>query len=115
MIEFQLTDSQLSWQRRAREFALRELVPRRGDLDRHNDFQRDLYEKAFAEGFLAISMPRDVGGMGQPFLDTLVAVEEIAYGDLGFATSMFVQWLAMGTVLDFGTDEQRQRWIAPMT
>lgn len=115
VIDFGLTDTQLEWQRRAREFAFRELIPRRGELDRPNEFPRELYQKAFDEGFLRISMPRDVGGDGLPFLDTLVAVEEVAYGDLGFATSLFVQWLAMGTLLGFGTDEQRQRWIAPMT
>ena len=115
VIDFGLTDTQLAWQRRAREFTFRELVPRRTELDGYNEFPRELYRKAFDEGFLKISMPTDVGGDGLPFLDTLIAVEEVSYGDLGFATSLFVQWLAMGAVLVFGNQEQRQRWIAPMT
>ena len=115
MIGFELSEEQLALQARAREFALAELVPRRAELDEHNRFPEELHARAFEQGFLRLSLPREVGGEGRPYLDTLLAVEEIAYGDLGFATSHFVQWLSIGALLGHGTPEQQSRWLGALT
>ena len=114
MIGFELTDEQLAVQARAREFALAELVPRRLELDQHNQFPQELYRRAFDQGFLRLSMPREVGGDGRPYLDTILAIEELGYGDLGFGTSLFVQWLNIGALVHHGTPEQRARWLRPL-
>jgi alkylation response protein AidB-like acyl-CoA dehydrogenase len=45
----------------------------------------------------------------------VLAVEEVAYGDVGVATSTFLLELAAGPLMHFGTPEQKRRWLQPLT
>ncbi|MBS1963043.1 MAG: acyl-CoA/acyl-ACP dehydrogenase [Bdellovibrionales bacterium] len=114
MVDFSLTDEQLRWRSRAREFAAKHILPRT-DLDTHGHFPRDLYEQAFREGFVTAAIPKEYGGGGKSLFDLVLAAEEFAYGDLGVATSTFLMLLATRAILGFGTDEQKERFIRPLT
>ena len=57
MIDFSLTDAQRELQRTARTFAEREILPRIHELDATATYDRSLYEKMGAEGFLGLPIP----------------------------------------------------------
>lgn len=114
MIDFKLAPESLAWKDQVKHFVKTNVLSRT-DLDLHGHFPMDLYQKAFEAGIMTTSIPAMYGGQGKSFLDTLLAVEECAYGDLGFTTSAFVNRLALGPLLLFGTEEQKQKWLTPLT
>jgi alkylation response protein AidB-like acyl-CoA dehydrogenase len=67
----------------------------------------------FDHGFAGPSWPREFGGMDLPFGRQVIYQEELARarvpGPLGTGLG-----IAAPTIIKFGTQEQKQRWLAPM-
>ncbi len=86
-MDFQLTEKQLEIKRDAHEFAEKEIRPAARELDRKTNpidcFPAELLKKA--RRFRLATMPKEIGGSGLGWLDTVVQQQEIAWGDLGFA------------------------------
>ncbi len=114
MSDFTLTAREREWRDAARAFVKAEVLSRT-DLDQHGVFPRDLYQRAFEAGFVTAMIPQAWGGGGRTHLELVLAAEEFGYGDLGVATSTFLLTLATGGVLHFGTDDQKERWVRPLT
>jgi acyl-CoA dehydrogenase len=108
------SDSESAIIESARAFVRAEIAPRRGELDREGHFPLEIFERAHRAGFLTAWLPEDLGGEGLELQAMSVLAEEIAYGDAGVATSMFVAFLASCPVLSFGTEEQKNRWLRPL-
>lgn len=113
-MDFSLSAESLAWKETVRNFVAAEILPRT-DLDQHGHFPLDLYQKAFDLGIIPSLIPKAYGGLGRSFLDNILAAEECAYGDLGFTTSTFVSRLTLGPLIGFGTEEQKMKWLKPMT
>jgi len=114
MVDFNLTNIEKEWQNKARRFVKERIIPR-ADLDTHHHFPWDLYHDAFNEGFVTAMLPQHLGGGGRSPFEMILAAEEFGYGDLGIATSTFLFNLSTASLLQFGTDEQKERWIRPLT
>ena len=114
MIDFALGETSLRAREAARRFCADHILPR-DDLDRHGHFPWDLYERAFAGGFITALIDAEYGGGGASTFDTLLMAEEFAYGDLGVATSTFLMKLSIGALIHFGTSDQKERWLRPLT
>jgi acyl-CoA dehydrogenase len=114
VVDFTLTPREAEWRAKARAFVREHVLPRT-DLDTHGEFPRDLYQKAFDAGFVTAMLPADLGGGGRTPMELVLSAEEFGYGDLGVATSTFLLGLAAGGVLHFGTAEQKERWVRPLT
>jgi acyl-CoA dehydrogenase len=86
---FGLTAEQLELQTEARRFAVEELRPRAAAMEWEPEAGRrvawDLVEEASRRGWRTIGLAREDGGGGASALDLCVLVEELAYGDMGFA------------------------------
>lgn len=100
------------WRQRARDFARTHLSDVR--LDVHEP-PLSVYQAAFEAGLCTAILPKDIGGGGAALLDLAGAAEEVAYADLGVATSIFVVTLGTGPLVLFGTEEQRQKWLPRLT
>ncbi len=59
--------------------------------------------------------PEAYGGAGMGTFAWVLAAEEIAAADMGLAVSLSVHMLSQLCLLSFGTDEQKQRFLPPMT
>jgi len=81
---------------------------------RELDAQRaypDAFAKAFAEArYLAALIPPEYGGLGLGLGDTSVIVEEINLAG-GNAGTAHAQLYTMGTLLRWGSDEQKRAWL----
>ncbi|GAC1584629.1 MAG: acyl-CoA dehydrogenase family protein [Candidatus Velthaea sp.] len=74
----------------------------------------EAFVRAFTDaGYLAALVPEQYGGMGLGIADASVIVEEInrAGGNAGTAHA---QMYIMGTLLHFGSDQQKQKWLPPI-
>jgi alkylation response protein AidB-like acyl-CoA dehydrogenase len=110
-----LTEQQQQIVALAREFAASEIAPHAARWDRESMFDRGVAEKLGALGFLGMMIPEEWDGLGLDTLTYLMALEEIAVADASTAVLMSVHnSLPTQMLLNFGTDEQRERFLRPM-
>jgi alkylation response protein AidB-like acyl-CoA dehydrogenase len=86
---FGLAPDLVALQAEVRAFAVQQLRPRALALewlpDPRDRVAWDLVEKASARGWRTFGLPADEGGSGASALALCVLVEELSYGDMGFA------------------------------
>jgi len=64
--------------RQVRRFAAEQIAPRAQEIDRSNEFPRDLWPALGAQGLLGITVPERYGGSALGYLAHVVAMEEIS-------------------------------------
>jgi acyl-CoA dehydrogenase len=115
LIDFSLTTDQQKLQKKAREFAIDEIIPVSRKYDESGEFPFELYEKAFTEGLLDITIPQEYGGHGLGILDSCLLVEETAAADPGITTSLFCNSLGQEPIILGGTHEQKEKFLRPFS
>ncbi len=113
MIGFDLTSEQKMLQEKARRFAGENILPVAARHDKEGTFPLDVITQAYAEGFLTPLIPKEYGGQGWGVLDTCITGEELAAADMGIYVSIFVSTLALHPIIQFGTEEQKRRFLKP--
>ncbi|MBI1907753.1 MAG: acyl-CoA dehydrogenase family protein [Rhodocyclales bacterium] len=92
-----------------RRYVERELGPHMDGWRRQGYIPRETW-RAFGElGFLLPELPEQYGGSGVSLAYQLVVQDELARGEVSADTA--VHTIAAHYILDFGTDEQKQRWL----
>ena len=109
MIDFSLTEDQLALQKKAREFAIREVLPVARKYDEAEEFPIDVIKAAYDEGLLNLGIPKKYGGAGCGLLDSCIVVEEISSACPGIATSVFDNNLGAEPIVIGGNEEQKER------
>ena len=61
-----------------RRFAAEQIAPRAQQIDRSNEFPRDLWPALGAQGLLGITVPERFGGAGLGYLAHVIVMEEIS-------------------------------------
>jgi len=70
-----------------RRFAAGQIAPRADEIDRTNEFPRDLWPELGSQGLLGITVPERFGGAGLGYLAHVIVMEEIsrASGSVGLS------------------------------
>jgi isovaleryl-CoA dehydrogenase len=76
--DFGLGESIDLLRRAVREFAQERIAPRADEIDRSNQFPRDLWPQLGELGLLGITVEEEFGGSGLGYLEHVVAMEEIS-------------------------------------
>ena len=112
---FTLTDEHKMIQREARRFAQEEIAPIAAEFDETGDFPSETIKKMGEMGFMGIEIPEEYGGAGMDTLSYVLALEEICKVDASHGTIMSVNnSLYCFGILKFGTEEQKQSFMAPV-
>jgi butyryl-CoA dehydrogenase len=108
---FELSPEHETFGKVIREFALAEIGPHAAQWDRDHHFPVDVVKKMGELGLFGLTAPEEYGGSGD-FTSLCVAIEEIGRVDqsLGITLEAAVG-LGINPILNFGTGEQRQRWL----
>lgn len=114
MLDFNLTEEQLALQQKAREFAIREILPVARKYDEAEEFPLDVLKKAHAEGLLNLGIPKKYGGPGYGLIDACIVVEEASAACPGIATSLFDNNLGAEPIVIGGNEEQKQRILGEL-
>src|SRR5262249_46226284 len=116
-MNFELTELQRETQRLAREFAQRELLPHARKRDEEHRFPKEAVQKLAELALLGGAGARAWGGGGGAGLDNVayaLAIEELSRGDASVGVIASVNnSLYCDPVLKFGTDAQKQEFLAP--
>src|SRR3954447_20217966 len=114
-MDFALTDEQQQLVALARDFARREIAPQVADYDREERFPIELVKQAAGLGLMGGVVPEEYRGAGLDHKTYALIVEEIARvcHIVGVAMTM-PSGLVGSSIQVFGTEEQKQRYLAPL-
>lgn len=106
---FEIGTSRKELQLRARAFAEAELPRRAAEVDASQEYPWDIVEKLTKAGFLGMTIPREYGGQGLGYLETVVVVEEMAK-KCGVTARIVIEanMGAIGAIGAYGSDEQKK-------
>jgi alkylation response protein AidB-like acyl-CoA dehydrogenase len=114
-MDFRLTEEQQMIQAAAREFAQSEIAPVARHFDETGEFPAETIAKAGQLGFMGIEVPEEYGGTGSDAISYALVIEEISAADAAHGTIVSVNNSLYGTaLLDFGTEEQKRRFLTPV-
>jgi acyl-CoA dehydrogenase len=97
-------------------FVAAEIAPHVDEWEAAREFPRELFGRCAGLGFLGLKFPERYGGQGGSHLHDAVWVEELARfgGSGGVAAGLNAHTsIAMPPIFNFGTEEQKQRWLVP--
>ena len=109
------TEAHEAFRVHAREFVLEELRPHAGEWEEAGWFPNDVFARMGELGLLGLKYPREYGGRGGDHLDDAVLSEELSRCGSGGVAAGIGAHVSIATppVWRFGTEEQRQRFLAP--
>lgn len=111
-MDFQLSPEQEAWVDAADRLAREEFAPKAARWDRNAEYPRENVERLREEGYLGMTVPEAFGGPERPLIDVVLAIEQIAkYCGVTGRVVVDSNVGALGAVMAYGTDEQRQ-WLA---
>jgi alkylation response protein AidB-like acyl-CoA dehydrogenase len=94
-----------------REFVDREVRPVARDLEHANEFPHDLVERMKQLGIFGLVIPEPYGGSPVSTACFAAVTAELARGWMSLAGAMGPHSVVASLLRDFGTDEQRKRWL----
>ncbi|MFX1240273.1 MAG: acyl-CoA dehydrogenase family protein [Promethearchaeota archaeon] len=113
-MNFMLTEEEKLLQIKAREFAIREVLPVARKYDESEEFPLPVIKKAWEQGLLNSEVPKEYGGPGLSLLSSCIVVEEISSACPGIATSIFDNNLGAEPIIIGGNEEQKQRILGEL-
>ena len=98
-----------------REYVEREIVPRAADWE-NGGVPREVLDDMGKLGFFGLRIPEEHGGLGMGSLASVVFAEELGRSTFGgFTITVLVHTdLATPYLTNFGSEEQKARWLASM-
>ena len=114
-VSFALAEEQKALRALAREFAEKEIRPRAAAYDEQSTHPEDVIAQAHELGLMNAHLPEEYGGLGLSSFDGMLIGEELSWGCSGIAVSIVANTLGAGPVLIAGSDEQKRRWLTPLT
>jgi len=112
MYSFEPSEEQKMLVEATLKFALKDIREAAHEADKTGHLPEVIIDKGWEIGLLQASIPEKYGGFGDRSAMTMVlAVEELAYGDLAAAMSILAPGLFALPVLLVGSEEQKQTYL----
>ncbi|MGH7125829.1 MAG: acyl-CoA dehydrogenase family protein, partial [Stellaceae bacterium] len=93
-----------------RGFTADEIAPIAAEVDRSNEFPRQLWPKLGALGLHGITVEEEWGGLGLGYLEHVVAMEEVSRASASIGLSYGAHSnLCINQIRRWGTPEQKHR------
>ncbi|MEZ7236270.1 acyl-CoA dehydrogenase family protein [Rhodococcus sp. GXMU-t2271] len=95
-----------------RDFIAREVLPQHEEWDGLGRPPREFFHRLGELGILGIQVPEEFGGGGESsFKYNAIVFEEVARAGVSFGSYTVHSCLILPYLLEYGTDEQRKRWL----
>ncbi len=117
MVSFDLSDEQKLVQETVASFAADRIEPIMRESDESQKVSLDIIAKGWELGLLGGSIPEAYEGFGEEIsaLTGVIAMEELAWGDLSTALYLMTPTALALAVLDQGTEEQKKEILPAFT
>lgn len=114
MFDFTLSEEHEMVREMVRDFAAKEIAPNARENDERQHFDETVPLKMAELGFLGCCIPEKYGGAGMDYISFGLICEGLEYADSSARTIISVHvGLNCLTLLTWGTEEQKQRFLAP--
>ena len=113
-MNFLLSEREELLRKAVRDFAESEISAKVEAMEKTGEFPIELMEPMAKLGITGIIAPPEYGGVGLGFLARTIALEELSRVCAAISMGMQVHHMAIAALNDFGTDEQKQRYIPPL-
>ena len=110
-MEFSFSEQQELFKESARDFAESEIAPLIDQMESTKRTPPELIPKMRELGFYAIQYPEKYGGIGASYLEYVMVMEELSRVYCSIGGHISVNNLCAGTIADFGTEEQKKRYL----
>ncbi len=112
LLEEQLDDEERMVRDAAREYCQGKLMPRVLAGNRHETFDRDIFDEMGQLGMLGVTLPEEYGAAGLNYVCYGLIAREVERVDSSYRSAMSVQSsLVMYPIYAYGTAEQRQKYL----
>ena len=110
-----LSEKHRAIRRSVSTFCQREIQPIAKEIDQEATFPWEVIEKMGKLGYFGIQVPQTLGGAGLDTVGYIIVIEEIskACAALGLCVTVHNS-VAVYPLLEFGSDEQKQKWVPPL-
>jgi len=112
-MDFNLSNEQQMIRSMAREFAQKELIPNAAKLDETSDYSilKGNLKKMAELGLMGMNIPGEYGGSQVGSIAYSLALTEIGRACASTAVTMSVTNMVNEIILEFGTEEQKKKYI----
>ncbi len=111
-MSFEFSDEQEQFRKVVRDFAETAIAPHAEEWDRDHTFPVDTVLAMGELGLFGLPFPEEYGGSGADFATLCIAIEELGRVDQSMAITLEAGvGLGANPIMEFGTEEQRQRWL----
>ncbi len=115
-MEFDLTAEQAELHHVIHDFVANEVRPLAQHTDETGEFNWSAVRKMGPLGLLGMEVPEAYGGAALDAVTVANAIEELGWGCGSTALAIAAHnGLGLGPVVAFGTEEQKQTWLPPLT
>ena len=110
-MDFRLTEEQVMFKETARKFAETEIAPLIPQMEEKQRTPPELIKKMRELSFYAIQYPAEYGGVGSTYLEYAMVIEQLSRVYCSIGGHISVNCLCAGTINDFGTVEQKKKYL----
>ena len=112
MFNFDLGETADAIRETVRDFAANEIAPRAAEIDKSNQFPRDLWPRMGALGLHGITVEEEYGGAGLGYLEHCLAMEEISRASAAVGLSYGAHSnLCVNQIRRNGNDAQKRKYL----
>lgn len=110
-MDFELSDEQRLLTDSARAFAARELAPHAADWDRDHHFPVEVIRRAAEQGYLALYIAEEEGGLGLSRLSSSLIFEQLAAGCVATTAYLTIHNMATWMLASFADQALKDTWL----
>ncbi|MGE8501476.1 MAG: acyl-CoA dehydrogenase family protein [Pseudomonas sp.] len=110
-MDFEFSDEQRLLTDSARAFATRELAPHAADWDRDHHFPVEVIRRAAEQGYLALYIAEEDGGLGLSRLSSSLIFEQLAAGCVATTAYLTIHNMATWMLASFADQALKDAWL----
>src|SRR5580700_4452953 len=110
----EFTDEQRAMAQAIRDFVDRDVEPTVSAYDHADQFPEPLVETMRQMGLFGLTIPEEYGGLGLDLYTYALVIKELSRGWISLSGVINTHFMAAWMILNFGTDEQKRRYLPRM-
>lgn len=110
-MDFELSDEQRLLVDSARAFASKELAPHAADWDRDHHFPVEVIKRAAEQGYLALYLKEEDGGLGLSRLSSSLIFEQLSAGCVATTAFLTIHNMASWMLASFADQALKDAWL----
>lgn len=113
-MDFSFSEREEMLRKSVREFSENEIIPKMETMEESGEFPMELLAPMAQMGITGIITPTEYGGVGLGYVARTIVLEEMGRICAAMPMAMQVHHMACAVLNDFGTDDQKKKYLPPL-